>query len=250
MKLTALTLALFGLGIPCSASNISGAADLIGTTFTVAGGVSGQTGNDLVGVTALATFTNGTVSCTFAIVGSDSLCNASGQFSILVTPPTSQTTSADWILTNLRTAGAGSQMLSLQMNGQTGLTVFNPDVSAGHPTANSTCGSTITDSKQFGNCRSAGDTPGGTTTATASVLYSNAAHLASQAPNMDLWTAITLTFSASPLFTGGQTFQFKIDTDGVGSMVMDTPEPQTLSLGCLALGLMAGMKFLRDRRRS
>ncbi len=245
----ALLLTALSLGIPVYGSTISGAADLIGTSFTVAGGISGQSGSDLVGVTAIATFSSGSVSCVFAIVGSDSLCNAAGQFSILVTPPSSQTASADWIVTNLRAAGTGSEILAVTMSGLTGLTVFNPDVSGGHPTANTTCGSTITNSKQFGNCRSGGTTPGGTTSAQASVLYSNVAHLANAAPNYDLWESVTLTYNTA-LFTGGQTFQFKIDTDGVASMVLDTPEPQTFGMAGLAFAAMAGIKLLRSRRTS
>jgi len=117
------------------ASTITGAGDLIGTMMTVSGTVdAGQSGQELAGMVATATFAGGsTATCTFTITA---LCSAAN-FSVLVDPDTSQTSSADWIITNLNVLA----MTSLSLNGAyvTGssspqqLVVFNPALQGGRP---------------------------------------------------------------------------------------------------------------------
>jgi len=96
-------------------------------------------------------------------------------------------------------------------------------------------------------CREATSTPGGTTVATATVLYFNSIQVAGQANNGDLWGGITLTFGTAA-FTTGQEFQFKIDTDGFTSAALTTPEPGTIGMAGLAFSLLAGLKLLRRNK--
>jgi hypothetical protein len=224
--------------IPASASQISGAADLIGTTFTVVGMDSVQKGNELSGIVQTCTFIGG-------------ICSLANQFNVVVTPPNSQTSAADWTVSNLSTLN----MLSLSLNGVYAsapaagqfLTAFNPAVDqiTGHPSYTGagspavTCGPTT----GIGGCLEATSTPGGTTAALASVLYSNALHPSGQVVNLDFWGTITLTFNTSP-FQASETFQFKIDTDGLTGASVDiiTPEPGTLGMAALGLLLFGASK--------
>lgn len=108
----------FGL-LPGYASQISGASDFIGTTFEVVGtsGATGvddvQKGSQLTGMIATAVFDSpgGNViqTCTFSL----GTCVLGSQFSVVVTPDTSQTSAANWVISNLSTLN----MLSLTMNG-------------------------------------------------------------------------------------------------------------------------------------
>ncbi len=234
---------------PASASTISGAADLIGTTYDVTIGNQGQNAGELAGMTVTALFASGPqVVCTFAIVGADSMCAGVG-FNVFISPATSETHSATWVISNLRTAGAGNQLLSVEFNGIPGNTAFNPDVddskggNPGHPNVNATCGQTQT--KGFGNCRSAETTSGGTTLAEAQVLYFNALQLSGSSPNLDLWAGLRLTFTNNAVtFGGGQVFEFKIDTDFLGSASISTPEPSTFGMAGLALAFLAARRHL------
>jgi hypothetical protein len=191
---------------------------------------------------------NVTQTCTFSL----GACSLANQFNVIVTPPNSQTSAADWTISNLSTL----TMVSLTLNGiyastpPSGqvLTGFNPALSAGLPSYNGTgspataCGPTT----GVGGCLETTSTPGGTTAAQASVLYSNELRMFGQSLNNDLWGQITLTFNTSP-FSTGQTFQFKIDTDGYTSaqQFVDTPEPSTFGMAGLALAFLARAAALR-----
>lgn len=82
----------------------------------------------------------------------------------------------------------------------------------------------------------------GTTTATATVLYSNMLRMQGQLFNRDLWGQVTFTFSTSPVFSAGQTFEFKIDTDGFAGATLVTPEPSTFGMAGLALAFLAARR--------
>lgn len=240
---------------PASASNISGAADLMGTTFEVSGADPIQKGNELTGMIATAVFAgvsgNVTETCTFT----GGTCTLANQFTVLVTPGTSQTHAADWTISNLSTLN----MVSLTLNGiyaatpPSGqvLTGFNPALAGGQGGAPSYDGPgapasrSCADTKGVGGCLEATSTPGGTTTAQASVLYSNQLQLVGQPMSRDLWGQITLTFNTN-LFAPTQAFQFKIDTDGYSSATefVPTPEPSTFGMAGLALAFLAARRRL------
>lgn len=207
----------------------------------------------LVNSVAQATFGNGIFTCTFDAAG---LCSSASNFSVLVTPSTSQTSSADWIITNLRAAPGGTNdtLQSLTINLIAGLSVFNPRVdSTGHPTANgngSCAPNPAVATPGFGTCEDIQNgqgqtTAGGLTTATATVLYTNEARLNTDIYHGDLWGSIVLTFTQTSglTFNPNTDFQFKIDTDGVGAAAIDTPEPSSMVF--LGLGLAA--LFLRKK---
>jgi hypothetical protein len=212
-----------------------------------------QKGNDLTGMVGTAVFTGGiTQVCTFV----SGICSTAGQFDVIVTPAPSQTSAADWTISNLNATLA---IVSLSLNGIYGtapptgqvLTAFNPavDTVTGRPSYTGTGSGAVTcgPTTGVGGCLEATSTPGGTTTAQASVLYSNALHPSGQLVNLDYWGTITLTFNTNP-FQAGQTFQFKIDTDGLTGASEDfiTPEPGTFGLAGFALVLLgASKRFLR-----
>jgi hypothetical protein len=237
---------------PMFGSQISGAADLIGTMFVVSGTDAGQSGRQLQGMVGTATFLGGgTATCTFDGTG---LCSSANLFSVLVTPDTSQTSSADWIISNLNTVA----VISVTLNGTYAtasssplqLVAFNPALQGGHPWYNgvgsgsTSCGATT----GLTVCREATSSPGGTTAAAASVTYFNSIRVSGQSYNNDLWGGITLTFNTNP-FNPGEDFQFKIDTDGFTSAAIEVPVPEPASVGFagLALVMLGARKYFHKK---
>lgn len=248
-KVLRSALILAALATTAWGSSITGGGDLFGTGWVVSGTVNDvQKSNELLGMFVTATFANGTFTCTMDGTG---LCSNAGNFSLLATPATAQTSSADWIITNLRTApgSANDILLSLQIDAIPGLTVFNPRITTtNHPTVNGNgnCApNPAVGTAGFGGCGDVQNGQGGSTTATATVLYTNEARFSTDSYHGDLWGTLVFTFTQTSgiTFAPGTDFQFKVDTDGIGAAVVDTPEPSSM----LFLGLGLAALFLRKK---
>jgi hypothetical protein len=229
----------------CWASTITTATSSPGNTFSYLGAnfVEVEKGSDLAGATATAVFANGSFTCTFDSTGT--CADAGGNFSVVVQPATSNTLSANWEVSDLRGAGSSNDMISLTINAGLGNSSFSPCAPGGVPDTNDQCGGA-------GVAKSAETTSSGSP-ASASVFYTNELHIANQVVDATEWGVITLTFNGTFRSGAGNNstglFQFKIDTDFVGPLTADVPEPATMAMMGFALVGLATLKLRRKRTK-
>jgi hypothetical protein len=216
------------------ASTINTSTATNGTTFS---GFDGgpEKESDLVGSVANV----GNDVCTFVVVGTGnsaySQCIGLG-FTILLTPPGSQTGSATWTITNTAATGT-TPITSLTLNIQPSGSVFFPCLDKNGNITQGNCAHSAGSVTSV----SAGDAISGDVAYTnlATDLLSGGGH-----PFSPLYGQITFTW-APDVFTGGLAFAFGADTDFFAPAA-PVPEPATYGMVGLAL---AGLGALRFRRR-
>src|SRR5712691_5093303 len=206
------------------ASIISGQTNLIGTTYTVVIGKNNEKMQDLTGATIFIAYSDLTTdSCTFGSLTGTCLGT---NFNFAGTPPTSQTNSATWLLTNSRSASIWITSATIDI-------LFTTPTLSGFD-----LGSLIT-------------TSAGTTAASAAATLTNALHTSAQTPAQATeYGRLILNFStgAGAQFVGGTTFGWGAATHFMDSVVPDAAAPEPATLGMVGLAL-AGIGALRFRKR-
>jgi hypothetical protein len=204
------------------ASTINTVTNQTGFTYTGVIGKSNVSGNDLTSSFVLVTFDSGatSASCTFI----NNLCTSANNFSIDITPGNSQTNSATWTITNLR---SGAVLSSVNIN-----------VIISSPKAVAFDGGSIH------------GVTAGTTAAVADAFLTDAVHTTGQTPNQATeYARLILTFSNNFTSTAGvNTFGFGAGNHFLDSYVADVPEPGTYGMVGLALAGLGALKFRRRKK--
>jgi hypothetical protein len=200
-------------------STITGFSDAPGTTFTAAFG-GNEKGRDLTNATISVLYSTSTTdSCTFGSNG----CSGT-DFSFAFGKSNANLKNTTWNVTNNQTAASGIYVVQLTIN--------------------------LLPSNTAADDGSIATASGGTTAATASVVYENGVHTTGQVvPPYPAWTEFVLNFSTGAGATfvgGGETFAFDGNAVGLDPPTADTPESPTLGMVGFAL---IGLSFRRKQSK-
>jgi hypothetical protein len=218
------------------ASTINSSSATVGTTFS--GFDNGpEKGTDLGGAIA---YLPGGDTCTFITVASNSVCTGLN-FTITLTPPTANTGSATWTITNT----SGNEITELTINLQPSNSVFHPCADKSGNIVQKNCG---------GSGSSIQSVSGGSAI-TANVTYTNLAtdlNTSGAHPYSPLYGQVTFYFGTCPGCTSfiGQnsTFTFSGSTDLFA--VSTAPEPATYGMVGFALAALGAARFYRRKRKA
>ena len=188
-----------------------------GTSYNVTQGSYSVDGNGMAGIVITATFSGGSGATSQQCTWASASCSVSNQFSVSfpgstdTDPAAGSLASSIWTVTNSRTSG---NLLSLNIQGLPGLIAFDLCTTK---TGSNPIALDNTDSPGGGTCfgdnavedtsgsnvgYSAHSASGGTTSATASAVYSNELHVGATPANGDIWGTLTLTFGGSSFASG------------------------------------------------
>ncbi len=209
---------------------ITSTTTAVGTSYTAVIGNSNVKASDLTNSFILANFSEGSqANCLFGN-GTGSCINLTN-FSLVITPPTSQTNRATWTIANLK--APGTWITSIDINVLVGTQPVGFD---------------------DGSITGVSGGGGGTSPATATALLTDALHLTGQptspAPE---YARLVLVFTTAPglRLDGGQTWGFRAANHNITSFTQDpmiTPEPATYALVGLALAGFGALKFRRRKQ--
>lgn len=206
-----------------------------GSLFTGTGANNNHSGQDLLGATVTAIMNGGPFTCTFDGSGQ---CLSAGNFSAVITPATSQTNSANWIINNLRAAGTNA-ITSVSYDLAPAKAIFFICIDgSGNPTGGG-----------CGGGKTAHSVSGGSTDS-ANAAYANGVAVDGSVAPFDHFTALSLSFTTSVV--GGDDFQFGASTIGVRTLVPGTPPPNVPEPATYALvgAALLGLGLVRHRIRT